>query len=65
MYLISAESEEHCGSAKARSNACFNHTCLRALAHGHKYVDRAVYQLVTEIYILSLYKWSYINDYLS
>ena len=43
MYLISAESEERCGSAKARSNACFNHTCLRALAHGHKYVDRAVY----------------------
>ena len=37
------ECVEHCGSAKARSNACFNHTCLRALAHGHKYVDRAVY----------------------
>ena len=31
------ECVEHCGSARARSNACFNHICLRALAHGHKY----------------------------
>ena len=27
---------------KARSNACFNHTCLRAPAHGHKYVNPAL-----------------------
>ena len=31
------ECVEHCGSAKARSNACFNHICLRAPAHGRKY----------------------------
>ena len=31
------ECVEHSGSAKARSNACFNHACMRAIAHGHKY----------------------------
>ena len=31
------ECVEHCASAKARSNACFNHKCLRVPALGHKY----------------------------